>query len=39
MLDAMDDANKVVKKTLWHFKPTIQDEYVLLQQLESIVDT
>jgi hypothetical protein len=39
MLDAMDDANRAAKTMLRHFKPTIQAEYVLLQQLESIADT
>jgi hypothetical protein len=38
-LDSMEDAKRVAKTTLRHFNLTIQDECVLLQQLESIIET
>jgi hypothetical protein len=38
-LDAMDEVNRAAKTTLRQFRPTVQDEYILLQQLDSLADT
>jgi hypothetical protein len=35
----MDEVNRAAKKTLWQFKPTFQEYYIMLQQLDSLVET